>query len=122
MRELAHTARIRRGDGPVWDFPRRPVALEELTVRASVRDDFGVHRAGISYAMAGQPPTDVVLGTDLPANGERLYAEARGVKHLFVNGRAVVTDDRFTGDLGGTLLRSGRDTETVPVPAGATSR
>jgi N-acyl-D-aspartate/D-glutamate deacylase len=60
--------------------------------------------------------------TDLPANGERLYAEARGVKHLFVNGRAVVTDDRFTGDLGGTLLRSGRDTETVPVPAGATSR
>jgi N-acyl-D-aspartate/D-glutamate deacylase len=60
--------------------------------------------------------------TDLPADGERLYAEARGVKHLFVNGRAVVTDDRFTGDLGGTLLRSGRDTETVPVPGGATSR
>jgi N-acyl-D-aspartate/D-glutamate deacylase len=53
---------------------------------------------------------------DLPANGERLYAEARGVAHLFVNGREVVAADQFTGDLGGTLLRSGRDTETVSVP------
>ena len=57
---------------------------------------------------------------DLPANGERLYAEARGIAHLFVNGREVVADDQFTGDLGGTLLRSGRDTETVSVP-GATA-
>jgi N-acyl-D-aspartate/D-glutamate deacylase len=56
---------------------------------------------------------------DLPANGERLYAEARGVEHLFVNGREIVAHDRFTGDLGGTLLRSGRDTETVSVPGGA---
>ena len=32
VRELAHTARIRRGDGPVWEFPRRPLALESLTV------------------------------------------------------------------------------------------
>jgi N-acyl-D-aspartate/D-glutamate deacylase len=56
---------------------------------------------------------------DLPANGERLYAEARGVEHLFVNGREVVAHDRLTGDLGGTLLRSGRDTETVSVPGGS---
>ena len=56
---------------------------------------------------------------DLPANGERLYAEARGVEHLFVNGREVVAHDQFTGDLGGTLLRSGRDTETVSVPGGS---
>jgi N-acyl-D-aspartate/D-glutamate deacylase len=56
---------------------------------------------------------------DLPANGERLYAEARGVEHLFVNGREIVAHDQFTGDLSGTLLRSGRDTETVSVPGGA---
>ena len=56
---------------------------------------------------------------DLPAHGERLYAEARGVAHLFVNGREVIANDGFTGDLGGTLLRSGRDTETVAVPGGA---
>jgi N-acyl-D-aspartate/D-glutamate deacylase len=53
---------------------------------------------------------------DLPGNGERLYAEGRGVVHLFVNGREVVADDQFTGDLGGRLLRSGRDSETVSVP------
>ncbi|MEO8694641.1 MAG: amidohydrolase family protein [Acidimicrobiales bacterium] len=56
---------------------------------------------------------------DLPANGERLYAEARGVEHLFVNGREIVAHDQFTGDLAGTLLRSGRDTATVTVPGGS---
>ena len=50
---------------------------------------------------------------DLPAGGERLYAEATGYRHVFVNGHEIVRDDTLTGELGGTLLRSGRDTETV---------
>ena len=32
VRELAHTARISRGDGPVWEFPRRPLTLETMSV------------------------------------------------------------------------------------------
>ena len=32
VRELAHTARISRGVGPVWEFPRRPLPLDELAV------------------------------------------------------------------------------------------
>ena len=32
VRELARTARIPRGDGPVWEFPRRDVALDELVI------------------------------------------------------------------------------------------
>ncbi len=63
--------------------------------------------------------TDVARSRfDLPGGGCRLYAEGRGFHHVFVNGREVVAADRFTGELGGTLLRSGRDTETVTVPGG----
>jgi hypothetical protein len=41
------------------------------------------------------------------------------VHSVLVNGRMIVTDGATTGDLPGTVLRSGRDTRTVPVPAGA---
>jgi N-acyl-D-aspartate/D-glutamate deacylase len=55
---------------------------------------------------------------DLPGDNLRLYAAAEGIEHVFVNGRHIVAGDQFTGDSGGTLLRSGRDTETVTVPGG----
>ncbi|MEY4173138.1 MAG: hypothetical protein RI900_303 [Actinomycetota bacterium] len=32
VRELARTARIQRGDGPVWEFARRSVPLEEMVI------------------------------------------------------------------------------------------
>jgi N-acyl-D-aspartate/D-glutamate deacylase len=53
---------------------------------------------------------------DLPAGGERLHADAVGLEHVVVAGRTVVTRGVFTGDHPGTVLRSGRDTETVTVP------
>jgi N-acyl-D-aspartate/D-glutamate deacylase len=54
---------------------------------------------------------------DLPNGAERLFCEAIGVAHVIVNGREILDHGKPTGNLPGTVLRSGRDTETVPIPA-----
>jgi N-acyl-D-aspartate/D-glutamate deacylase len=54
---------------------------------------------------------------DLPGGGERLHATARGVEHVIVGGHDVVDNGEVTGARPGTVLRSGRDTETVSLAA-----
>jgi N-acyl-D-aspartate/D-glutamate deacylase len=53
------------------------------------------------------------LVADLPGGTARLTAGSTGVVAVFVNGVQTVADDAPTGARPGTLLRSGRDTETV---------
>jgi len=61
---------------------------------------------------------DVSLVNDLPGGTARLFAAATGVERVYVNGREIVRDGAASGELPGRVLRSGRDTETVTVPAG----
>jgi len=58
---------------------------------------------------AGKPQ----LVNDLPGGAGRLTASALGVEYVYVNGRLTVASGRATGDLPGSILRSGRDTATV---------
>jgi N-acyl-D-aspartate/D-glutamate deacylase len=52
---------------------------------------------------------------DLPGNGSRLYAAAVGIEHVLVNGQVIAEHGTLTDALPGTVLRSGRHTETVSV-------
>jgi N-acyl-D-aspartate/D-glutamate deacylase len=59
----------------------------------------------------GSAPATLV--EDLPADTARLTADALGISRVYVNGVETVRDNAATGATPGTVLRSGRDTETV---------
>ena len=58
-------------------------------------------------------PGPIHTRNDLPEGAARLYAEAEGIEHVLVNGVEIVRGKEATGCFPGTILRSGRDTETV---------
>ncbi|MFI8180773.1 D-aminoacylase [Actinacidiphila glaucinigra] len=51
---------------------------------------------------------------DLPGDSPRLDSRAQGVVSVRVNGVETIRDDGITGAVPGRVLRSGRDTRTVP--------
>ena len=58
-------------------------------------------------------PTGERTYDDLPGGASRIVAESQGVMHVLVNGTEIVRDSKYTGAAPGTVLRSGRDTQTV---------
>jgi N-acyl-D-aspartate/D-glutamate deacylase len=58
---------------------------------------------------AGSPETVF----DLPGESKRLLASSIGVEHVFVNGIETIAAGAATGNISGTVLRSGQDTYTV---------
>jgi N-acyl-D-aspartate/D-glutamate deacylase len=80
--------------------------------------DRGVLREGaLADVVVFDPETvgseEATLVRDLPGDAARLTADSTGIVRVLVNGVAIVEDGKPTGATPGTVLRSGRDTETV---------
>jgi N-acyl-D-aspartate/D-glutamate deacylase len=58
-------------------------------------------------------PGRVTTRADLPGGASRLYSEPEGISRVMVNGVTVARDGALTGATPGTVLRAGRDSETV---------
>jgi N-acyl-D-aspartate/D-glutamate deacylase len=95
-----------------------PAALFGLRDRGLVREGF--HADLFVFDPETVDTGEVKLVDDLPGGTSRLFADASGVHRVIVNGTTVVADGAPVDNARpGTVLRSGRDTYTVPIPADA---
>lgn len=90
------------------DVPARLYGLKE---RGRVEEGWWADL--VVFDAAEVAPAEIEVREDLPGGAWRLYSEAVGVHHVFINGEHAVRDGGFTNARPGTLLRSGRDTEPV---------
>jgi N-acyl-D-aspartate/D-glutamate deacylase len=96
-----------------------PAKLYGLKDRGQLRE--GAHADVVVFDPAKIASGPVHVRHDLPGGAGRLYADAIGIEHVIVNGTEIVRGRKHTGALPGTILHSGRDTETVEVPGGRRS-
>lgn len=94
------------------DVPARRFGIRE---RGRIADGWHADLVILDPQRAGSETPGIVA--DLPGGGPRLTSRGKGIRHVFVNGVAVLNGQDPTGDLSGIVLRSGRDTQTVePTP------
>jgi N-acyl-D-aspartate/D-glutamate deacylase len=93
-----------------------PAALMGLRERGQVRVGWPADLVLFDPATVACGP--VHTRYDLPGtDAGRVYADAIGVHAVLVNGTVIVRDGQHTDAMPGTVLRSGRDTATVPLVA-----
>jgi N-acyl-D-aspartate/D-glutamate deacylase len=83
-----------------------------LTERGYLRE--GYHADVVVFDPETIASEDAALHFDLPGDAPRLTAGGIGVKRVLVNGVETIRDGKATDARPGKVLRSGRDTETVP--------
>jgi N-acyl-D-aspartate/D-glutamate deacylase len=91
-----------------------PARLYGLKQRGRLAEGWHADVVVIDPETVGAQP--VRMRFDLPTGAPRLYGGADGIDHVIVNGSEIVDHGEFTDARPGTLLRSGRDTESVTVP------
>lgn len=100
----------------VHEITQRPALYFGLVDRGVIAEGFYADLVVFDPKTVGRGPT--YQRYDLPGGADfRLYADARGIDHVLVNGVAIVADGKHTGKLPGKVLRSGKDTRTTPMTA-----
>ena len=101
----------------VHQMTQRAAAYFGLVDRGTIAEGQFADLVIFDPATVGRGPT--YFRHDLPGADDafRLYAEAEGIGHVFVNGVEIVRDGEHTGKMPGTVLRSGKDTRTSPLTA-----
>jgi N-acyl-D-aspartate/D-glutamate deacylase len=92
----------------ITDVPARVFGLRE---RGRVAEGFRADVVALDPDTVDSGPARRVH--DLPGGSMRLTSGSSGVVRVLVNGVEAAVDGAPTGALAGTVLRSGRDTETV---------
>ncbi|WP_433547088.1 N-acyl-D-amino-acid deacylase family protein [Streptomyces sp. CA-294286] len=88
-----------------------PARLFGLRERGRVEQGF--HADLVLFDPQRIDAAPATLVHDLPGDSPRLDSKALGVVSVRVNGVETIREDRVTGAVPGTVLRSGRDTRTV---------
>ena len=99
----------------VHQITDRPARFMGLIERGRLQEGWHADVVIFDEASVGKGP--IHTRYDFPAGAGRLYCEANGIDRVFVNGQEIVRDNELTGNKPGVVMRSGRDTETVPIPA-----
>ena len=89
----------------------RPARLYGLKQRGLIGE--GYHADLVVLDPTTMGPAPVYTKFDLPGGSGRVYGEAEGIERVFVNGSECVSGGELLDARPGTLLRSGRDTDTV---------
>jgi N-acyl-D-aspartate/D-glutamate deacylase len=97
-----------------------PARLYGLTDRGRIEE--GMHADIVVFDPLTVGPAGERTRADLPSGASRIVAESTGVHHVLVGGTEIVRGGAYTGATPGTLLRSGRDTETVHARQGPQRR
>jgi len=102
-------------EGAVNKLTDVPARLYGLKDRGRIEEGWWADL--VIFDAAEVAPAEVEVREDLPGGAWRLYSEAVGVHHVFINGEHAVRNGEFTDARPGALLRSGRDTERVSATA-----
>ena len=104
-------------ESTIQHLTQAPARLFGLRERGELHE--GWHADIVVFDPEAIACDEVVMRNDLPGGTKRLYAEATGISRVLVNGQVTVADGQASEATPGVVFRSGKDTETVKIPADA---